>query len=112
MSEETTAGAEIHDLVEAGRKKLDARASDRFQMATDYVRANPWVAVGIAAAVGGLIAVAAKRPKTRAQNLDAFRDWLDEAYSKIPSEKQVRSVVDSSGAPSFLRELGKKLRLS
>lgn len=110
----TKAGAEIHDLVEAGRQKLaEAKggANDGLQLASDYIRSNPWTAVGIAAAAGLVISVLANRPKPRNQNIKAVREWLEDAYAKIPSEKQVRSAVDASGAPSFLKELGRKLHL-
>jgi hypothetical protein len=113
MNEETTTGKEIHALVEEGRKRVACArdgANDGLQAAKEYVRANPWTAVGIAAAAGVLIAVAAKRPQPKTQKLDAIKEWLEDAYAKIPSEKQIRSVVDSSGAPSFLKALAQKLR--
>ncbi len=112
---EPDAQSTIHELTEAGREKLaqaQSGAQDALSAATEYIRANPWVAVAGAAVLGGVIAVLSKSSKPEPRNLDAVRDWLDEAYSKLPSQKQVQSIADSSGIPCFLKSLKKKLNLS
>jgi len=106
-------GPDIHDLTEKGRQKLaqaQAGATDALSAVADYARENPWVAIAGAAVLGGVLVALAKpnRPKSRT---DALRDWLDEAYAKLPSQKQVQSIVDDSGVPDFLAQLKKKLHL-
>ncbi len=104
----------IDDFTEMGREKLRVAqegAEDALAAVTGYIRANPWVAVGAAALLGGAIAVLSKHRDTPPNRTEAVRAWLDDAYANLPSQKQVRATVDSTGVPDFLKQLKKKLNL-
>lgn len=104
----------IHDLVEAGSEKVCCAQSgvqDALSATANYIRANPWVAVAGAAVLGGVVAVLSRSSKPEPNSLEAVRDWLDDAYAKLPSQKQVESMVQSSDLPNFLTSLRKKLGL-
>lgn len=79
--------------------------------ATEYIRANPWVAVAGAAVIGGIVAVALRQSKPESGKLEVVRDWLEDAYAKLPSQKQVRSAAEASGIPGFLESLLKALHI-
>jgi hypothetical protein len=102
------------DPAEVAREKL-ARAQEQVRggltTATEYIRANPWVAVAGAAVIGGIVAVALRQSKPEPGKLEVVRDWLEDAYAKIPSQKQVRSAAEASGIPSFLESLRKALHI-
>jgi hypothetical protein len=105
----------IHDLTEKGREHLQAATSgakDGIAAATEYIRANPWVAVAGAAVIGGVITALSRSHKSDTSKLDAVREWLDDAYAKLPSQKQVQEMADSAGVSDFLKQVGKKLHIS
>lgn len=111
---EDETSASIQDLAGKGRETLRVAqegAEDALSAVTGYIRANPWMAVGAAALIGGAIAAISKHRAEPPSRIDAVRDWLDEAYAKLPSQKQVQATVDSCGVPDFLRQLKKKLNL-
>jgi len=104
----------IHEMTEIGREKLaqaQSGAKDALSAVADYARKNPWIAIGGAALIGGAF-VALTRSGKPASRRDIIRSWLDEAYAKLPSQKQVQSVVETSGLPDFVGQLKKKLHLS
>jgi len=106
MSENSSdASTAIRDFNE----KAQDCAKDALTTATDYIRANPWIAVAGAAVAGGVLAALAKPAKAPPSKLDAVREWMDEAYAKLPSQKQVQAAVESSGVPRFLHQLRKTL---
>lgn len=115
MNEENATAVEsVQDFAEAGHDTLnDLKQGARvgFDGATEFVRANPWVAVGIAVVAGGLLAVLSRPSKPKPKNMDLIREWLEEARTKLPSQKQLQSAADNTCAPSFLKALGKKLHL-
>lgn len=105
----------IHELTERGREKLAQAqdgARDALTAVADYARANPWVAIAGAAVLGGVVVALSKPGRKPPSRLDVVRDWLDEAYAKLPSQRQVQSAVETSGVPDFLNQLKKKLHLS
>ena len=106
--------ATIHELVEDGREKL-ARAQDGAQdalgAATEYIKANPWVAVAGAALIGGAVAALLRPKKPSGPDLNSLRDWLGDAYAKLPSREDVQEVVKSSGAQKVLKQLAQALHL-
>jgi hypothetical protein len=116
MSEESTEETSaFKDLAEKGREKLSQAqdgAKDALSAATEYIRANPWSSVAVAAVLGGVIVALAKPGKPESPHLDAIRDFLDDAQSRIPTKKQVRALADDSGIPDFVKGLRKKLNLS
>lgn len=108
-AEQTTT---IHDFAEAGAERMSRARSglqDAVAATADYIRANPWVAVAGAAVIGGVVAGLSKPCKREPHTLDAVRDWLDEAYAKLPSQKQVETMVQTSDLPDFLANLRKKI---
>lgn len=106
--------ATIHELVEDGREKLaQARdgAQDALGSATEYIKANPWVAVAGAALIGGAVAALLRPKKPSGPDLNRLRDWLGNAYAKLPSRDEVQDVVKSSGAQKVLKQLAEALHL-
>jgi len=109
VAEETPS---IQELAQKGREKLaqaQTGAKDALSAVADYTRANPWIAIAGAAVLGGVVVALTKPARKPASRLDVVRDWLDEAYAKLPSQKQVQSVVEASGVPDFFSQLRKKL---
>ena len=105
----------IHELTERGREKLaqaQEGAKDVLAAVADYARANPWIALAGAAVIGGVVVALSKPCQRTPSRRDAVRDWLDEAYAKLPSQKQVQAVVETSGVPDFVAQLKKKFHLS
>jgi len=101
------------DLTDAAREKLTQAqelAKDALTGATDYIRAHPWLAVAGGAVLGGLIA-ALSRPKPDPGKLDAVREWLDEAYARLPDQGDLRSAAESTGIPCLLKKLRKSLHI-
>jgi ElaB/YqjD/DUF883 family membrane-anchored ribosome-binding protein len=101
----------LQEATAKGREKLaqaQCVATDTLTGIANYTRANPWLAIAGAALVGGVVVALARpsRPRSRA---DVIRDWLDEAYAKMPSSKQVQSVVETTGVPDLVARLKKKL---
>ena len=104
----------IHEMTEMGREKLaqaQTGAKDVLSAVANYARANPWVVIAGAAIIGGAV-VALTRSSRSESRMDVVRDWLDEAYAKLPSQKQVQAVVETSGVSDFLTQFKKKLHLS
>jgi hypothetical protein len=104
----------IHEMTEKGREKLaqaQTGAGDALSSVADYTRANPWVAIAGAAIIGGVV-VALSKSRKSVSRMNVVRDWLDEAYAKLPSQKQVQSAVETSGVLDFLAQLKKKLPLT
>jgi len=102
------------DPAEVAREKLaqvEKQVRGTLSTATGYIRDNPWVAVAGAAVIGGIVAVALRQSKPEPGKLEVVRDWLEEAYAKLPSQKQVRSAAEASGIPSFLESLRKALHI-
>lgn len=102
----------IQELTEKGREKLaqaQAGAKDALSVVADYTRANPWIAIAGAAVLGGVIVALTKPAPKPVSRLDAVRDWLDDVYAKLPSQKQVQSAVEATGVPDFFGQLKKKL---
>jgi len=102
------------DPAEVAREKLaqvEEQVRGTLSTATGYIRDNPWVAVAGAAVIGGIIAVALRQSKPEPGKLEVVRDWLEEAYAKLPSQKQVRSAAEASGIPSFLKSLREALHI-
>lgn len=114
MSEEPTELPQtLHELTEQSREKLeDAKrgVGDVLASATDYVRANPWIALAGAVVIGGVIATLA-RPKPEPRGIDALRELLEEGLAKLPTQKQVEAAAESTGVPCFLKRLANFLRL-
>ncbi len=105
----------IDDLKQGGQEALEqtrAKAGTALEATSDYIRANPWVAVAGAVVLGGVLGALLKPSREEPTKSEVVRGWLDEAYAKLPSQKQVQSVADSTGLPSFLKELQRKLHLS
>lgn len=102
------------DPTEVAREKL-ARVEQQVRggltTATEYIRANPWVAVAGAAVIGGIVAVALRQSKPEPGKAEVVRDWLKDAYAQLPSRKQVRSAAEASGIPGFLESLRKALHI-
>jgi hypothetical protein len=105
----------IRDLTERGREKLAlarSGAQDAVSATARYVRAHPWIAVAGAAVVGGAICALTKHGRPQPKNFKVAKKWLDEAYAKLPSQKQVQAVAESAGLPDFLKQLQKKLHFA
>lgn len=88
----------IHDMTRKGREKLaqaQERAKSTLGAVTAYIRANPWVAVAGAAAIGGVLVAVSRQGNPGHRKLDVVREWLDEAYAKLPDQKQVQSMAGS-----------------
>ena len=102
----------IHDLVKQGREKL-AHTKDESRntltVLSDYVRANPWLAIAGAFLCGTALA-SLNKSRRRQSKLEVVRAWLDETYAKMPSSKQVQSTAER--LPQFLAQLKKQLHLS
>ncbi len=115
MSQETNDEPEvpvtIDELTEFGREKL-ARAEtvtrDAVAVTTDYIKANPWIAVAGAAVLGGAIVALASPCRRQTNKLEAVRDWFDDAYAKLPSQADLKCPA----IPKFLKNLGKSLHLT
>lgn len=103
----------LHDLAELSREKLHLApddASGPLAATASYIRANPWTSMAGAALLGvALVALTRRRPAPR--RLDIVRDWLDDARENLPTRRQVNSLVDSTGVPCLLKQLGQKLHL-
>jgi hypothetical protein len=102
------------DPAEVAREKLaqvEKQVRGTLSTATDYIRDNPWVAVAGAAVIGGIVAVALRQSKPEPRKLEVVRDWLEDAYAKLPSKKQMRSAAEASGIPCFLDSLRKALHI-
>lgn len=105
----------IQELTQKGREKLaqaQTGAKDALSAVADYTRANPWIAIAGAAVLGGVLVALTKPHRKPVSRWDAVRDWLDDAYAKLPSQKQVQSAVEASGVPDFLGQVRKKLHFS
>ncbi len=104
----------IQDYTELGREKLakvQEGAKDALTVVADYARANPWVAIAGAALIGGVVVALSKPSRKPPSRFEVVREWLDEAYAKLPSQKQVQSAVETSGVPDFLSHLKQKFHL-
>ena len=103
----------LHEITEIGREKLAmARdgANDALTATTQYIKDNPWLAIAGAAAIGGAL-VALSRPghSSHRSKSDAIRQWLDDAYSRLPSQGDVRSAAKSSGLSKLAQKVSKAL---
>jgi hypothetical protein len=112
IAEETPS---IQEWTEKGREKLaqaQTGAKDALSAVADYTRANPWIAIAGAAVLGGVVVALTKPARKPESRLDVIRDWLDDMYAKLPSQKQVQSAVEASGVPDFLGQVRKKLHFN
>ena len=115
MNEDKTEAAKtIHQLAETGRARLahgSRGARDLVDAATDYVRANPWIAVAGAAVFGGIVsAMSQPRQIKRQSSRASVRDWLRDSHASLPTGKQFRSVAKSAGIPTTFEQLKARLR--
>lgn len=85
------AGA-IDEVAENSLDKLTATretAGDALAAAGDFVRRNPWVAVAGAAVLSGLIIAVGKSRNPVVSKMDRVRNFIDDTYSRLPSQKAV-----------------------
>ncbi len=88
----------------------EAAVNEAIEKAELFLAGNPWLAVaGAAVASQVFAAMSQKTPIRHQSSRAAMRDWLDDAYSSLPTKKQFQSVAKSAGVPTNLRQLRKKL---
>lgn len=113
MNAETVAEpTTLHEITEIGREKLAmARdgANDALSATTKYIKDNPWLAVAGAAALGGALIAFARPGRSHHNNGDAIRHWLEEAYARIPSQRDIQSAAKSSGLSKLAQKVSKAL---
>lgn len=106
--------SDIQDLTQIGREKLaeaQGATKDALTATTDYIRANPWVAVAGAAVIGGVIAALSRPHRREPTKFEAVREWLDDAYAKLPTPKQVHAMAENCGVTDTIRQIRRKLHL-
>jgi hypothetical protein len=88
---------------------------DSICRAGDYIRKNPWLAVGGAVLAGVVVAALIPHRARQQDRLQVVRDWLEDAREKVgdqlPSKSDLQSAVQSIHPQAALKELGKKLHL-
>lgn len=92
--------------MEEGRKKLMAvqqGATNTISSAAGFIRANPWMMIAGATLLGGLIVTFGKSRKPA--NIDAIRDWLGDAYSKLSHRENAKA-----GMCGLWKSVGRKFR--
>jgi hypothetical protein len=112
FSDEQNPILSVEEKAREGFEQVRDSACDCLTTATDYIRANPWLAVVGVAVVAGVLAATIKRGKPESGKFDAVREWLDEAYAKLPNQKQVQSMAESSGLPCLLKRIRESLHLN
>ncbi len=112
MSEET-ASSPIDQFTEDSREQIataQESATDLLSSAAGYIKEHPWTAAaGVATVLGA--AVLAFAPRRKPEPVSMVKAWIDEAYAKLPTRRDVDKVAHKVGLTDFLREAGKKLHL-
>lgn len=85
-------------------------ATDLLASAAGYIKEHPWTAAaGVATVLGA--AVLAFVPRRKPEPVSMVKGWIDEAYAKLPTRRDVDNAARKIGLTDFLREAGKKLHL-
>lgn len=113
MSEETASSPVVDLITKDNREQIataQESATDLLSSAAGYIKEHPWTAAaGVATVLGA--AVLALAPRRKPEPVSMVKGWIDEAYAKLPTRRDVDKVAHKIGLTDFLREAGKKLHL-